>query len=226
MKLKLAGFEGCVELGDGAAVLEAHDERLFSRICASLYSERGGEALEPFLLWDDEGDEKSARNAFLFVANPFDLPWNDRGLLGDVRELVEDAYYADDEARRRIEGLALSLLDEVAALALRLRSSYGYEVEWDIGKLLKAFDLGVDRSACESLLDNLILFLEFASDSGCERVVTFLNLKSFLDDQELEAFYQAVFSSGLNVLLLESRLDGRAFESERKMVIDKDFLCF
>ena len=79
MKFKLAGFEGCVELGDGAAVLEAHDERLFSRICASLYSERGGEALEPFLLWDDEGDEKSARNAFLFVANPFDLPWDDRG---------------------------------------------------------------------------------------------------------------------------------------------------
>ena len=169
MNLVLSGFSEALTLGsDRVSVLEVHNRRLFARICQSLASELDSEALEPYALWNGE-DQRSSRNYFLFVFNPFELPWSERALMGEVLERVE----------------------------------------------VDPFD---------ALLDNLIKFLKFASDAAFEKQLVFVNLKNFLEPDEVQEFYrQAVFLE-LNVLLLENVPDDAVFEYERKMCIDKDFL--
>ena len=71
---------------------------------------------------------------------------------------------------------------------------------------------------------NLIKFLKLASDASFDKQLVFVNLKTFLEPDEVQEFYrQAVFSK-LSVLLLENIPDEASFEYERKMVIDLDFL--
>lgn len=225
MRLAIEGFDEPIVLGGGpVAVLEIHDKRLYSRVCQSLMSEKGESAVEPFSLWEDDGERRSARNSILAVSNPFDLPWGDRSLLGDLQDVVEDIYIADDQARRRIGESAFRLREDVAELGLRLQSDYEFALEWDLGKFLKAFDFSVDEDSSDSLLDSLIKFVKFASDVRCHQIILFMNLKGFLENGELEEFYREAFFCDLNILLLESAPDGASYEKERKTVIDQDFL--
>ena len=224
MNLVLSGFSEALTLGsDRVSVLEVHNRRLFARICQSLASELDSEALEPYALWNGE-DRRSSRNYFLFVFNPFELPWSERALMGEVLERVEDMFLAEDDVRQEIETAGRALSERVASLGLRLQSDYAFEVQWEMRKYLKAFDFGVEIDPFDALLDNLIKFLKFASDAAFEKQLVFVNLKNFLEPDEVQEFYrQAVFLE-LNVLLLENVPDDAVFEYERKMCIDKDFL--
>ncbi|OUO94534.1 type II-A CRISPR-associated protein Csn2 [Rubneribacter badeniensis] len=224
MNLVLSGFSEALTLGsDRVSVLEVHNRRLFARICQSLASELDSEALEPYALWNGE-DRRSSRNYFLFVFNPFELPWSERALMGEVLERVEDMFLAEDDVRQEIETAGRALSERVASLGLRLQSDYAFEVQWEMRKYLKAFDFGVEVDPFDALLDNLIKFLKFASDAAFEKQLVFVNLKNFLEPDEVQEFYrQAVFLE-LNVLLLENVPDDAVFEYERKMCIDKDFL--
>lgn len=224
MNLVLSGFSEALTLGsDRVSVLEVHNRRLFARICQSLASELDSEALEPYALWNGE-DRRSSRNYFLFVFNPFELPWSGRALMGEVLERVEDMFLAEDDVRQEIETAGRALSERVASLGLRLQSDYAFEVQWEMRKYLKAFDFGVEVDPFDALLDNLIKFLKFASDAAFEKQLVFVNLKNFLEPDEVQEFYrQAVFLE-LNVLLLENVPDDAVFEYERKMCIDKDFL--
>lgn len=224
MNLVLSGFSEALTLGsDRVSVLEVHNRRLFARICQSLASELDSEALEPYALWDGE-ERRSSRNCFLFVFNPFELPWSERALMGEVLERVEGMFLAEDDMRQEIETAGRALSERVASLGLRLQSDYAFEVQWEMRKYLKAFDFGVEIDPFDALLDNLIKFLKFASDAAFEKQLVFVNLKNFLEPDEVQEFYrQAVFLE-LNVLLLENVPDDAVFEYERKMCIDKDFL--
>lgn len=224
MNLVLSGFPDALALGnDKVSVLEVHDRRLFARICQSLASELDGEALEPYALWDGE-DQRSSRNRFLFVFNPFELPWSERALIGEVHERVEDMLLAEDGVRQEIEEAGRVLSERVASLGLRLQSDYAFEVQWELRKYLKAFDFGVEVDPSDTLLDNLIKFLKLASDAAFEKQLVFVNLKNFLAVEEVREFCRQAIFSGLHVLLLENMPDDVSFEYERKMCIDKDFL--
>ena len=224
MNLVLSGFSEALALGnDKVSVLEVHNRRLFARICQSLASELDDEALEPYTLWDGE-DRRSSRNRFLFVFDPFELPWSEKALLGEVHERVEEMFLAEDDVRQEIEAAGRALSERVASLGLRLQSDYAFEVQWEMRKYLKAFDFSVEVDPSDALLDNLIKFLKLTSDASFDKQLVFVNLKTFLEPDEVQEFYrQAVFSK-LSVLLLENIPDEASFEYERKMVIDLDFL--
>ena len=144
MNLVLSGFSEALALGnDKVSVLEVHNRRLFARICQSLASELDDEALEPYALWDGE-DRRSSRNRFLFVLDPFELPWSERALLGEVHERVEEMFLAEDDVRQEIEAAGRALSERVASLGLRLQSDYAFEVQWEMRKYLKAFDFSVE----------------------------------------------------------------------------------
>lgn len=224
MKLCLSGFSEALTLeSDMVSVLEIHNRTLYARVCQSLFSELDEESLEPYTLWDDE-DKHSSRNYFLFVFNPFELPWSERALLGEVLERVENMFLSEDDIRRDIEAAGRVLSERVASLGLRLQSDYAFDVQWEMRKYLKAFDFSVEVDPSDMLLDNLIKFLRFASDAAFKKQLVFVNLKNFLTVEEVQEFYrQAVFSE-LKVLLLENDSDDASFEYERKMCIDMDFL--
>lgn len=225
MKLRLAGFTQYLEIKPGSvAVLEVSDRILFSRVTQSLLSEQGELSVEPFFLLDDDMEEISPRNAFLFIFNPFDLPWSERTLLGKVFDQMEDMLLLQDDERQGLESAGRVLSDKVLALSHQFRSEYSFEIEWDIRKYTKAFDFGVDVDPSDPLLDNLIKFLNLACDASFDRVLVFVNLKNFLALDDLKEFYRHVVFSERKVLLLENAQDEAIFEEELKMFIDQDLL--
>jgi CRISPR-associated protein Csn2 len=225
MKLHFSGFEQGIDISQSKiSVLEIENKVLFTRICQSLLSERGEVALEPFVVWDDNENEVLPDKVFEVVASPFDLPWSGREFAGKLYAHLESLVFEEDELRNRIEALNRELFSSILSLNLQTSSDYAFAVEWDIRKYLKTFGFGVDVDSEDKLLDNIIKFIEMAVDVGFEKVLVFMNLKSYFGQKELETLYGQVIFLGIRVVLLEAHCDKTVFEHEEKYCIDQHFL--
>lgn len=224
MKLVFSGLETPVEVVPGyVSTLQIDNGALFARIAQSLGCSEGRFAPEPFTVWEG-GSELRPSASLLLVSDALSLPWDDRALMGEVTKRLEREFLEDEDLRREIEAMDSALSAKLLDLGFGMNSDYGFGLEWDLKRYLKFRGFGIDSLESSSLLDNLINFLSLALDAGCKKVIVFVNLKTFLTENDAKALFDHVFYSKLNVLLLENKPDEMVYDYERKMTVDLDFL--
>lgn len=228
MMLSFAGRDKPLIVEPGyPAVFQVESPGLFAQVVESLFSGDGRCATEQYALWErngDEWEELPPKDAFLLVPNVFDLPWSDRALAGEIIRRMEADFVADEEFRLRFEKSERDLSAQIMALSNPYSADYSLGVEWDLGKLLKLLGFGIGAEPGAKLIDNLISFLSLALDSRLEKAIVFVNLKTFLTENEVKRLYEHCFFSKRKVILLENKRDGTTYQYERKTVIDLDFL--
>lgn len=100
MRLAFVDLEKPVEIEPGfATTLQIENEALFARIARSILSLQGREALEPFTLWEGNGEIRPA-SALIVVSDVMHLPWDDRALIGEVLNRIEREFLEDEDLRR------------------------------------------------------------------------------------------------------------------------------
>lgn len=224
MKLVFSGLETPIDLAPGyASTLQIANETLFARIVRSLASSAGSLALEPYTLWDD-GVELRPSTSLMVVQNPLQLPWGDRSLMGEVVKRIEREFLEDEDLRRGIEAMDSALSAKLLDLGFGMNSDYGFGLEWELKRYLKFRGFGVDMQDSKPLLDNLLNFLSLALDADCKQAIAFVNLKTFLTQNDLKALFDYVFYSKLTVLLIENKADEVVYDYERKLVVDLHFI--
>lgn len=225
MKLSFAGLEHILEVVPGrVSILQIESVVLFSRVCQSVLENDPARRLESFTLWGNDGKEVSSRNVFLPVFNPFDLPWRDRALMAALYEKVGILIRDDDALRRKIEAAHWEFEHLIADLSLTMNGSYSFGLEWDVSQSLKAYSFGVDRSDSDMLLDNVIRFIEFVHDVGCEKALLFVNLDNFLTRNELIELEAQLFFHNIAALMLVQGSDALALRNAKKLYVDQEFL--
>lgn len=225
MRISFSGFDNAVDVARGfPRVLEIENRILFTRICRSLDSGEGETAEEPYSMWDENGEELRPSSTLLMITDPLHLPWDNKNLGGKLYAVLERLMMEDEESRQEIVGLGLRLSAAIARLTHQVHADYEFGLEWGIKQYLKSLSFDVARHNVSSYLDSLITFLDFASDMALSKVLTFVNLKAFLAEKELQEFYDRVFFHGILVLMLESNHDTSSYEHEYKMRVDLQFL--
>ena len=225
MRVTFTGFEFVFDLSpDHVEVLEIENRRLFSRVCASLISDKREEAIEPFVYWKSEAKELSTREKPLIIVDPFNLPWADKRLLGALPARINKEILEDEEARIVIDNLTRELAGRVFGLTLGMEAGYLFDVEWDTARYLKAFGFTVDSGEDGMLIDNLEEFFKLAADAAFPFPFIFINIKSFLDEKDMRTLYNVALHLGFSLLLVESNVDSSVYEMERKHRIDLQFL--
>ena len=225
MRFHLAGFEQYLSVTDNkVSVLEIENKILFTRVCQSLLSGMGEQALEPYLIWGSNGEELKSSEAFKMILSPFDLPWMDKDLGGKIYARMDSFLLEDDALRSSIEETHQKLVSQAMSLGIQMQSDYTFTVEWEMRRFLKAFGYSVEADPEDKLLDNLVKLLELAVDVSFSKVFIFVNLKRFLSDSELDILYEQTVFLKRKVMLIENVLDSSQFKDELKMTIDQHFL--
>lgn len=225
MRITFAGMDAPVEVRErGATILRVLNQRLYARVCESLVSQKGEGAVEPYSVWDDDGCEVGPANALLVVANPFDLPWKHRSMVGGLYSSLEAGLLEDEDMRRELQGFRVALESSVHKLGFQLNADYGFAVEWSLGSYLKAFSYEVDLTGASTLLDKLICFADFVADVMVGKVLVFVNLGTFLTENDLLRLNDRLFFHGISALLLENRGFGLDAGNVREYVVDRDFV--
>ena len=223
MRLVFDGLEKAIEIQAGRpVVLQVENQAFFSRLIQAMATQEGRYAIEPYSVWNDES-EITPKMATLLISDVFDLPWSDRSLLGEVVKRIEKDL-VDEEARLDLEKTERLLTSRLMSLSAGLSADYTFGIEWDLGRILKMLGFCVDAMPGYKLIDNLITFLSLALDSKCQKILIFVNLKTFLTKNELKLFYEHVFYTGAHVVLFENKQDNNNYQHERKYTVDQDFL--
>lgn len=224
MKLVFEGLEQPLELRRGrVAALQVENPTFFARIARSITTQDEDNGLERFSLWEGE-EQVRAKDSFLVVSDLLNLPWDHRLLLGSVIKKMERELLEDEDLRQLIEAAQQKISSGLLSLGLGYGSDYGFGQEWDFKRYLKMMAFGIDIHDDEPYLENVTKFISLASDAGCKQIVVFVNLKTFLMENDYKSFLDHVFYTGLRVLLLENKCDNRVYENEDKYVVDLQFL--
>lgn len=225
MRVSFAGFDNPIELSRSKiAVLQIENKALFARVVQSLLQSKGMDALEPYTVWDELGNVIPPGKAFLPVCNPFCLPWDHKSLAGGLYAKLESVLRIDEEASAKLQLLGSRLRSEICCMGFDLNGDYGFAVEWELRRFLKAFGFGIEPQEGASLLDNLIRFFDYVADMAIVETLLFVNLKTFLTEKELSSVYERLFFHGIRALLLENHESKHYNELERKTVVDQHFV--
>ena len=145
MRITFSGLDRPIDvLERGITMLQIENESLFARVCDSLISLKGDKAIEPYSVWNEDGDEISPSGAFIVVANPFDLPWKHKGLMGGLYSKLEKELLIDEDLRQELYELGAALEGSAHKLGFQMNANYRFGVEWNLGSYLKAFSFEVE----------------------------------------------------------------------------------
>ena len=224
MKLKFPQLECTVTIDQtSASTLQIEDRQTFARVVASLESEAGEEAEEPYILLDDKDREKSPRKALLFIDALPNVPLSDRVMLTKLNKRMGQELEMDSERYARVRELTSRLRGEIESVADGLWGDYSVSSDWDFDAYLKVFGFAPLLGECDGLLDKCIRFIDLCSDIEEQRPLAFVNAKSFFSQKELEELFERAVFSGIRTLFIESWHDDKSYEHEAKVVIDQQF---
>lgn len=225
MKLRFNGLSRIIKLKAGRpsfVCIENH--HLYTRFVCSLLSGEGESADEPYTMWDDADAKLSAKDNFLAVTDPFNLPYDHRLLLGEVLKSVTNSLTCHTTVSTTLNAALLQFYQTVSLELYQYNGNYVLTPEVDIQKLLKLMGFSVDMVSDESYIDGLLNFVHIARDACLAKPLLFVGICSFLTEQEVKLFLRELKNSNLRVLFFENRMPYDCVRNEEHILLDLDFL--
>lgn len=200
-------------------VLVIEQKELFRRMIQELDKQISGEEGR-FVLSDNNKTMKIDKEICL-ILNPFALNINSRkaltGLYNELGKLGlnEENYLKTCSLKGQIAEYIYDLLNQ-ADYALK------FQDDFNLQSMFKALE--VEFEAGEgNFLEGLVYFLDVCSKFQKVKMLTFVNLKTYLMSEELHEFYKEAFYRKIQLLLLENNIVDELAE-EAVSIVDAD-LC-
>lgn len=174
-----------------------------------------------FVLSDDAGRIDFSKAAEI-ITDVFSLDINDKKFLSKLfTELKAES------SNEKFYIKTMELNSAISSYLTALTDLEGFNViheeEGDLSNIFKAFDL---RFADEtvSLSEKIIEYLGVCSEFAGKNIFIFVNLKSFVNEEDLKKIYEFSFYKKINLILFESHDGDFKKEYEYVRIIDRD-LC-
>ena len=140
-----------------------------------------------------------------------------------IVEYVERAYNIDTERKVQL----LNMLNECNLNVNDILSELPFAVESkqsvEIADFMKILDIKAENTVGNSMQENIFHIIDIVAFTRCVKLVIMINLKMFLDQNELIEVYKYAVYNEVNILLVEGKEIGEQLELEKLLCIDKDF---
>ncbi len=154
------------------------------------------------------------------VISPFEIDINQRKILTKLHQKLTSLAIGEENFLKTKE-LMRCHSEYLGELLQQADYHLSFCDEFDVANLFKLADIRINtdsRNLIESLTDYLTIYAELCKTS----CFIFVNLKSYLSDEELLDLYQFIQYKKLNILLIESIYRKQISPIEKIRVIDAD----
>lgn len=201
-------------------VLCIENKALFNEIVSDFLVQINGEDGD-FIL-SEKGKELPIKKSVELVLSPFMMDFNSKKILSSIYgDLKENAYQQDYYAN------TVKLLSEISGYISNVVDEYKYPLEIseeiNIEDVFKLASLKVDNSN-STLVDKIVDYVELVTTVLNVKLVVFVNLKLYIEEEQLGELYKTIMNKKINVLLIENMMISSKIEGEKGIIIDKD-LC-
>lgn len=199
-----------------ANVLVVESKAEFADIISELLEQECGHE-GAFILSDDNQSLPIAKAADLLLT-PFTLDFQNKKIVNRLHQ--ELGMIANEEMSGdigEINAMIVSLMDR---LTYHYPYAITYNLDVDIFALLKLYAVSID-DASDGLLERLCNYMKIMSRLCGIRLFIFVNLSSFLGENDFSALYEMMAYEKMTILLLENSVR-KWHECEIVDIIDKD----
>lgn len=200
-------------------VLVIEQKELFRRMIQELDKQISGE--EGGFVLSDNNKTMRIDKEICLILNPFALDINSRkaltGLYNELGKLGmnEENYLNTCRVKGQIAEYIYGLLNQVD-YALKFQDDFNHQ------SLFKALEVEFEAGE-ENFLEGLVYFMDVCSKFQKIKILAFVNLKTYLTNDDLQKFYKEAFYRKMHLLLLENSIEQELAE-EVVCIVDDD-LC-
>lgn len=189
----------------------------FQKIVQELLQQCNGEEGN-FVLSDNEKILKIDKTMEIII-NPYAITMNQRKILNKVyADITKIACQAEHYMKtQECFGIIENYLAEIEQ---ELPYSFLWNGEQNVTQILKAFDVHLDEIE-GNMLERIVQYISILGNLLDISVVVLVNIKSYLDTQELLELYKAADYMKIHLILLENK-ETELLSGETKMILDKD----
>lgn len=169
-----------------------------------------------FVLSDEQGI--NFEKDVMVITDPFHVSFNDKKIISKLysqlvdvaKEFVEDY----NDINQNIVAVLERITDGIAY------NNINYNLEFDWKELYKFYHVSIEESY-ENLEEKLEEYMKILSGILKPKLVIFLNLKTYLEQEQMEKVILTSFYNKIPFLLIEAN-EGYSLQNEKKFIIDKD----
>lgn len=201
--------------GQSINVLVIENQKLMTHFIKDLISQSNG--MGGGFVLSEKNESLSAAGKVVVITEPFSLNMNERNILNRVYiQMKHDAL--DEELYMATN----SILSEIEKHVDRLLLNQSVPMESNPPDILNLIKLmNIQFTIPETMLELLCDYLDICSEHLMTKLFVFVNLKSFVDEQELKDLYNHILYRKYNVLMIENK-QYRTLDHEIIRIIDKD----
>lgn len=191
----------------------------FSRVVGSLIRQVDGDE-GAFIVSDNNKAIKLDKQADIIV-DYFSISPNNKKIISKLYsklEAVAEEYVIE---KAEINSRLISLLDKLT-VSLGY-GDIGYDLDFKWTDIFKLYNVNF-MDEYDSLLERLISYIKVLSELTDVKILFLVNVKSYLDEEEIGKLYQMVNYYKVSLILIESTERSRV-NHEKRYIIDKD-RCF
>lgn len=219
MRLIISYIDNIIEFNDeNINVVEIENKSYFYRIVNELNNISIGNNTEEIRFFDNDFKEINLCDKISIVFDFFNFNFNSKRMQTlinkKINENVSDIKIIElSKLYEKIKNIYLPILKDFD-LNLNINSEFNTEL---MTKLLNV-------SIChkDNILENLFLLLDVEKFLGINKIIVFINLKQYLNNDELLELYKYSLYNNIRILLIDSQSYGLKNENETKLIIDKE----
>lgn len=204
-------------------VLEFHDKSFASKVIKKLISEEEIYDDEFLILLDENGKEINIPKNSIIITDLFNINFNDKKILNKLYDLLEEEIKTDESFYLELNEINQLLSNLVKDKLNQSNIDLELNQELKIKELLKFYNVQVLRNKEDDIITDLFNYLDLIVELNLCKIVFIVNLKSYLDEEQIEQAYKFfLYNRNIKIILIETN-KYKKIENEKKLIIDKSF---
>lgn len=152
------------------------------------------------------------------ILEPFSLDCNSKRILAKVyQNLEKEECSKQNELRAEFNGSLMRYLDSIC---MQSDVPLTYHDEIDFQDILKLAKVQIELQT-ETLLEKIVEQIRLESRLFGTKLFVFMNLKSFLSEEDIHMLYEECFYRKIHLLLIENNYNQKS-DNESVCIVDKD----
>lgn len=219
MKIKINYLENMILLNNEKIMsIEIENKSYFYRIVSNLYSIINGDIQEDITIYDNDNKELNISNKIKIFVVFFNIDFDSKKYTNDINKYIINEMDENDKVNliksyNKLISTFLKILNK-SELPLQILE------EITIDNIIKNLKLTINSK--NTLLENLMLIIELEKTLKTNNLLIFINLKQYLNNQELIELYKYAIYNSINIILIDSQCYGTTINYENKLIVDSN----
>ena len=199
--------------------IEIYNKKFFDRFIKDLNLIENGNNLEEITAFNKQNEEITLTNKIEILSDFLEFDLYNKKYSSDFQK-----YIVKNSEEKNIDKIVKEyskVYDSITNIVNLVDIPITIKNDFDFDSIIKSFKFEVNFS--DNLLNNLINLLEVKTNLSKEKIYIFINLKSYLNNEDLLEFYKYIYLKNINSIFIDTSKYADLNDYINKVIIDRDF---